>query len=74
VDGADLIAGAIFTVLFQPLCPESNRIGQGSTYEENTVGIAVADKQEEELVVPESDAVVNPGAMMVLLEDAGLAH
>ena len=46
------------------------RLHQEGVRHQQTVGIRVADEEHEELVVFEADAVVDPWAMMIHLEDA----
>ena len=56
------------------MCPELEEIFEGGERDEETVGEAVEEEEDEVLVVVEGDAVVDPGAVVVHLEHAGPAH
>ena len=56
------------------MCPELEEIFEGRERDEETVGEAVEEEEDEVLVVVEGDAVVDPGAVVVHLADAPLAH
>ena len=54
--------------------PEPEEILEGGEGNKHAVGEAVEEEQDEELVVVESDTVVDPGTVVVHLEHARAAH
>lgn len=54
--------------------PELDEERQGCEGDEDAVGEAVTEKEQEELVVGESNTVVHPGAVVVHLQDADPAN
>jgi len=56
------------------LSPESEEIFEGGESHEEAVGEAIEEEEDEELVVVERDAVVDPGTVVVHLQDTGSTH
>ena len=54
--------------------PEAEEILEGGEGDEHTIGETVEEEEDEELVVVEGDTVVNPGTVVVHLEDTGATH
>ena len=54
--------------------PESEKIFESGQSDKQTVCEAVEEEQDEELVVVECHAVVDPGTVMVHLEDTVSTH
>ena len=55
------------------MSPEPEEILEGGEGNEEAVGEAVEEEEDEELVVVEGDTVVDPGAVMIHLENTGPA-
>lgn len=53
--------------------PEGDEVGEGAHGDEEAVEEGVGEEEDEALVVAEADAAVDPGAVVVHLEDAGVA-
>ena len=54
--------------------PESEEIFERRQRHEETVGETIEEEEDEELVVVEGDAVVDPGTVMIHLEDTVSTH
>ena len=54
--------------------PEPEEILERGEGHEHAVEEAVQEEQDEELVVVEGDTVVDPGTVVVHLQDTGAAH